>query len=36
MERTSFYPIPFGHVEMRVDRRPQRPPRHALAERPKR
>jgi hypothetical protein len=21
----AFYPIPFGHVEVRVDRRPQRP-----------
>jgi hypothetical protein len=24
----TFYPIPFGHVEVRVDRRPQRPPRY--------
>jgi hypothetical protein len=22
----AFYPIPFGHVEVRVDNRPQRPP----------
>jgi hypothetical protein len=22
----EYYPIPFGHVEVRVDRRPQRPP----------
>jgi len=22
----AFYPIPFGHVEIRVDQRPQRPP----------
>jgi hypothetical protein len=21
----EYYPIPFGHVEVRVDRRPQRP-----------
>jgi hypothetical protein len=26
----AFYPIPFGHVEVRVDRRPQRPPRPAV------
>jgi hypothetical protein len=25
---TTFYPIPFGHVEVRIDRRPQRPPRY--------
>jgi hypothetical protein len=25
----AFYPIPFGHVEVHVDRRPQRPPEHA-------
>jgi hypothetical protein len=24
----TFYPIPFGHVEVRIDRRPQRPPRY--------
>jgi hypothetical protein len=29
----TFYPIPFGHVEVRVDRRPQRPPAHPPAER---
>jgi len=23
----SFFPIPFGHIEVRVDTRPQRPPR---------
>jgi hypothetical protein len=22
----EYYPIPFGHVEVRIDRRPQRPP----------
>jgi hypothetical protein len=27
MATTTFYPIPFGHVEVRIDRRPQRPPR---------
>ena len=25
----AFYPIPFGHVEVHVDPRPQRPPRFA-------
>ena len=23
---TKFYPLPFGHIEVRVDRRPSRPP----------
>ena len=23
----AFFPIPFGHVEVRVDKRPQLPPR---------
>jgi len=23
----SFFPIPFGHIEVRVDTRPQLPPR---------
>ena len=22
----AFFPIPFGHVEVRIDQRPQRPP----------
>jgi hypothetical protein len=25
----AFYPIPFGHVEVRIDRRDPRPPRYA-------
>ena len=29
----AFFPIPFGHVEVRVDQRPQRPPVHAKPER---
>jgi hypothetical protein len=29
----TFYPIPFGHVEVRIDRRPQRPRGKAPAER---
>ena len=24
---TKFYPLPWGHTEVRVDRRPSRPPR---------
>jgi hypothetical protein len=32
----AFYPIPFGHVEVRIDRRPQRPPKHMLPDRRKR
>ena len=24
---TKFYPLPYGHIEVRVDRRPARPPR---------
>jgi hypothetical protein len=32
----AFYPIPFGHVEVRIDKRPQRPPRHLLGDRRKR
>jgi hypothetical protein len=32
----AFYPIPFGHVEVRIDKRPQRPPRHLLTDRRKR
>jgi hypothetical protein len=24
---TKFYPLPFGHVEVRVDRRPAKPAR---------
>jgi hypothetical protein len=33
MKRTTFYPIPFGHVEVRIDRRPQRPHRYELERR---
>jgi hypothetical protein len=29
----TFYPIPFGHVEVRVDRRPVRPTRRSQGER---
>ena len=36
MEKTFFYPIPFGHVEVRIDRRPARPPQHLLPRRRKR
>jgi hypothetical protein len=25
----AFYPTPFGHAEMRIDRRDPRPPRYA-------
>jgi hypothetical protein len=32
----AFYPIPFGHAEVRVDKRPVRPPKPALSDRPKR
>jgi hypothetical protein len=32
----AFYPIPFGHVEVRIDPRPQRPPKHLLPDRRKR
>jgi hypothetical protein len=32
---TTFYPIPFGHVEVRVDRRPQRPPVKPAERRPR-
>jgi hypothetical protein len=32
----AFFPIPFGHVEVRIDRRPVRPPRHLLPDRRKR
>jgi hypothetical protein len=32
----AFYPIPFGHVEVRVDSRPARPRKHLLAARKKR
>jgi hypothetical protein len=32
----AFFPIPFGHIEVRIDKRPQRPPRHLLADRRKR
>ena len=28
----AFYSIPFGHVEVRVDKRPQRPPKHLLPD----
>ena len=24
---TKFYPLPFGHIEVRVDRRPAKPAR---------
>ena len=32
----AFYPIPFGHVEVRIDRRPVPPPKHLLPDRRKR
>jgi hypothetical protein len=32
----TFYPIPFGHVEVRIDRRPQRPPHQVQLERRRR
>jgi hypothetical protein len=30
-----YYPIPFGYVEVRVDRRPQRPPHVPAGRRPR-
>jgi hypothetical protein len=27
----AFYPIPFGHAEVRVDRRDPRPPRYSTS-----
>jgi hypothetical protein len=32
----AFFPIPFGHVEVRIDRRPVRPPAYLLQGRRKR
>ena len=32
----AFYPIPFGHVEVRIDPRSQRPPKYLLSDRRKR
>jgi hypothetical protein len=31
----AFYPIPWGRVEVRIDRRPQRPPVRPAERRPR-